>query len=98
MDGIFIVPFHHQKLLNTSKLENKVSVILQVSDIVKLDIKLPVGNQGLIQKDTPETTSDMQIDPAAAGLHQTPCAVCILNIREVHQLRNRAANLHTFSI
>lgn len=40
----------------------------------------------------------MQIDPAAAGLHQTPYAVCILNMREVHQLRNLAANLHTFSI
>lgn len=69
MDDMFIVPFHHQKLLNTSKLQNKLSIILQISDIVKLDLKLPVDNQGLIQKDTPETTSDMQVDPAAAGLH-----------------------------
>lgn len=98
MEGIFIVPFHHQKLFNTSKLEDKLSIILQTSDILKLDIKLPLANQGLIQKGTPETTSDKQIDPAAAGLHQTPSAICILDIREVHQLRDLSADLHTFSI
>ena len=40
----------------------------------------------------------MQIDPGAAGLRQTPCAICSLDIREVYQLRSLTANLHTFSI
>lgn len=98
MEGIFIVPFHHQKLLNTSKLEKKLSIVLQTNDIFKLDLKLPVGNQGLIQKGTPETTSDMQVDPASAGLHPAPCSIRILDIKEIHQLRNLAANLQSFNI
>lgn len=92
MEGIFIVPFA------ISKLKTKFSIILQINHIFKLDIMLPMGNQGLVQKDIPETTSDMQIDPAAAELRQTPCAICILDVKEVHQPRNLAANLHTFSI
>jgi len=38
----------------------------------------------------------MQIDAGAAALHPTPCAFCTSDIREVHQLRNLAADLHTF--
>lgn len=51
----------------------------------------------MIQKDTLENASAMQVDPGAAGLHQTPCAICTSEIREVPQLRSLAADLHTFS-